>query len=149
MSKKNRAARPASDDVDRAFTEAGRAVVKLVAIAAAHPDPELASKAARALEELGSMPAVPLVVAIEQIPWESRRLMLMTLLRDVSPGFNLQVILALTRVVMSDPSEKVRAAAGETLGILRRRSLAIFRRSAAREPGQQADHAEASGATAG
>jgi hypothetical protein len=68
MIKKNRTPRPIRDDVDRAFTEAGRAVVKLVKLAAAHQDRELALKAAMAIGEVGSLAARPLILALEHTP---------------------------------------------------------------------------------
>jgi hypothetical protein len=148
MCQKNRTSRPARDDVDRAFTEAGRAVVKLVKLAAAHQDRELALKAAMAIGEVGSLAARPLILALEHTPSEDRRLAMLGLILDVTPVYDLQMALALSRVVLSDPSEKVRTVADQTLGILRRRTHEYYKRQAAQTAGQPEGRPDVTGATA-
>lgn len=87
-----------------------------------------AIKAADALAGLGSLAAVPVAAVLERIPSEPRRLMLVELLRDIPPAVSLQVSTTLLRLAADDPSERVRAAASETFGVLRRRSPERFRR---------------------
>ena len=79
--------------MDRAFTEAGRAVVKLVKLAAAHQDRELALKAAMAIGEVGSLAARPLILALEHTPSEDRRLAMLDLILDVTPVYDLEMAL--------------------------------------------------------
>jgi hypothetical protein len=148
MSKKNRTPRPARDDVDRAFAEAGRAVVKLVKLAAAHQDRELALKAAMAIGEVGSLAARPLILALEHTPSEDRRLAMLDPILDVTPVYDLEMALALSRVVLSNPSEKVRTVADQTLGILRKRTHAYYKGQAAQAAGQQEGRPGVTGATA-
>ena len=119
MSKKTRTPFPIHDDVDRAVLQVHKAACKLVMIAATNRYTPYAIKAAEALADLGSMAAVPAASVIEQIPWDSRRRLLATVLRDIPPPlFCLDPFLILARVAATDPSEEVRAAAEETSGIL-------------------------------
>ena len=85
MSKKTRTPFPVHDDVDRALLQVHKAACKLVMIAATNRYTPYAIKAAEALADLGSMAAVPAASVIEQIPWDSRRRLLATVLRDIPP----------------------------------------------------------------
>jgi hypothetical protein len=137
MSKKSSTPFPVHDDVDRALLQAKKAVCTLVTIAASNPGPLLASDAMTALRDLGTMAALPVAAVIEQIPWASRRLMLVDLLQEIPPPCNLEVPMYVMRIGASDPSESVRTAATETSAIMRKRSHERFKRLAELEAAQQ------------
>ena len=101
-----------------ALLQVHKAACNLVMIAATHPDTELAVKAATALGDLGAGGS-PGGHGHRAIPWAQRRLLMVHQLRDIPPVLGLDVSLVLTRVMTSDPSEEVRAAAEEASGILR------------------------------
>jgi hypothetical protein len=150
MSKKSTTPFPIHDDVDRALLQVYRAACKLVMIAATNRYTPYAVKAAEALTDLGSMAAVPVASVIEQIPWESRRRLMATVLRDIPPlMFCLDVPLILMRIAASDPSEEVRAVAAETAEILRKRSHERGKRLGALVVEQYRIPAEESGTAAG
>ncbi len=131
MSKKSTAPFPIHDDVDRALLQVYRAACKLIAIAVTNSYTPYAVKAAEALTDLGSMASVPVASIIEQIPCESRRRLLATVLRDISPlKYSFDVPLILMRIAATDPSAEVRAVADETCEILRKRSHERNRRRA-------------------
>ena len=137
MSKKSRTPFPSHPDVDRALLQVHKAVCKLVTIAATNPGPLLASEAMTALRDLGTMAALPVAVVIDQIPWASRRALLVNLLREIPPPCNLEIPMNLMRIGASDPSESVRATATETSAILRQRSHERFKRLAELGAAQQ------------
>jgi hypothetical protein len=136
MGKRSKTPFPINDDVDRALLQVHRAVCKMVLIAAVDRDTELAVKAATALGDLGAMSAGPVAAVIEQIPWAPRRLLMVHQLREIPPTLDIQVTLILMRLLTSDPSEQVRAAADEALGILRERSHEKFKQFGIPELGQ-------------
>ena len=75
--------------------------------------------------------------------------MIIASLRDAPPESRFNAISAPMRVKANDPSERVRAAAAETLTILRKRSREWFGRRSARQATPMEDHAGVSGTSTG
>ncbi len=117
-------------DVDSEVQKIGRSVCKLVSIAAAHPSDTLAFDAAQSLLELGTLPVSPVAQAIERVPDPIRRRMLVHLLQELPPAFEIESALLLLRMGAADPSEEVRAVAKEVSPIRRQRTRDWFNRMA-------------------
>jgi hypothetical protein len=149
MSRKPKTPFPIFDEVDEVRLRVYKAICELIMIAGAYHDEGLAARAVEALVDLGSLAAVPLTAVIEQIPSESRRLRMVVALRDIPQEFGFHVLTVLTRVKAADPSGRVRAAAAETLTILRKRSHEWFGRQAARQAALMEDRVGASTTTGG
>ncbi len=123
MKTSKRVNRPMLDDVDRGSPppSAVNTLIRLMV----HEDHDVVAKAALAIGDVGCLAARPLAAAIFQAESPYHRTMMVVLLREVGSAFDIEVIVALIQVMISDPSEKVRALAAETLRILGERSLKL------------------------
>jgi len=84
-------------------------------IAGGSTDEGLAAGMVETPVDPGSLASSLLAAAIEQVPSPSLRARRVIALRDIPPEFGLNVISVLMRLEANDPSERVRAAAAETL----------------------------------
>lgn len=149
MSKRPKQPSPVKDDADRAIAQIHGAVCQLIEIAGGHPDVKLVTKAVNDLKRLGSLAAAPLREAIDRFPGEERRVLLVTLLGGVAPMSDMATVIRLTELMATDPSERVRAAALETLGLLRRRVRERREARASKEVGDPEARPEGSVAASG
>jgi hypothetical protein len=105
---------PKHDEGDRAFIRVQHAIHDLVPLLVGD-DLAVAGKAS-ALGQVRFLPAGPLAAALVEATLPVRRVTMLTLIREIAPSFNLELISALTLVLAHDTSDEVKAIAEQVLG---------------------------------
>jgi hypothetical protein len=148
MKTSRKPARPKYDQVDRAFIRVQHAIHDLVRLLVGD-DLAVAGKAAAALGQVRFLPAGPLATALVEATLPVRRLAMITLIREIAPPFDLELISALSLVLAHDTSDEVKALAEQVLGEIRGRSLQRSKKERAQEAAQPRDPSQVRRGSAG